>query len=234
MLYSYNFNLNHIWTIRPGLQFLYEDRTIDPNLLIFGDQLSLDGDFAGSSITSVDMDRIGYFDATSSVIVYSHSTWAGFTLDNMMRPNQSMTSEGESRLPYKFSVFGGYRLNFGGNYAQQVGESISITALYKNQGKFNQFDMGVYWSKDPISMGLLYRGIPFFNNHAKGLMNNDALVIMGGLRTKDLRIGYSYDFTISRLINNTGGAHEISIIYQFNQSSSTKKHGKIPCPDGQL
>lgn len=234
LLYSYNFKLDHRWTIRPGLHFLYEDRSIDPSRLIFSDQLSLDGTVASSSHTSVDMDRIGYFDASSSVLVYSHNVWMGLAADNMMMPNQSMTSEGTSRLPLKFSVFGGYRFSYGGRYAQQVDESISVAALYKNQGKFNQLDVGVYWSKDPISLGLLYRGIPFFNNHAHGLLNNDALVIMGGLRTQNLRIGYSYDFTISKLINNTGGAHEISLIYHFNQGPSAKRHGPIPCPEGQL
>ncbi len=234
LVYSYNFKIDHNWTIRPGLQFVYEDRTIDPSRLIFGDQLRLDGNHASSSITNIEIDRTGYFDATSSVLIYSHNTWGGLTVDNMMTPNQSMTSNGEDRIPLKFALFGGYRFTYGSNYAQQIQESISIAALYKNQGKFNQFDLGVYWSRDPVSLGLLYRGIPIFNNHAAGIMNNDAFVLMGGLRTNDLRIGYSYDFTISRLINNTGGAHEISIIYQFNQGAPSKAHGRIPCPDSQL
>lgn len=234
LVYSYNFQLNHRWTIRPGVLFLYEQLSIDRNQLIFGDQLSLTGDESNSSHTTFEMDQRGYFDASSSLLVYSANTWAGLTFDNMMRPNQSMTSGGTSRVPLKFSVYGGYRYEFGGTFSQQGHESISVAALYKNQGTFHQFDLGVYWSKDPVSLGVLYRGIPFLKNPAGSIMNNDALVLMGGLRTRDLRIGYSYDFTVSRLINNTGGAHEISVIYQFNQSPAAKKHGKIPCPDGQL
>ena len=45
-----------------------------------------------------------------------------------------------------------------------------------------------------------------------------------------LRAGYSYDFTISRLVTNTGGAHEVSLIYKFDIEQK-KKFKPIPCPE---
>jgi type IX secretion system PorP/SprF family membrane protein len=232
LVYSYNFKLNHDWTMRPGLQFLYAERTVDFHRHIFGDQLTLDEILPNSNVPNP-IERVGYFDASSSLLAYNPNSWFGFAIDNLMMPNQSMTGE-ESRIPMKFSFFGGYRFHYGGRYSQQVPESISLAMLYKNQGKFNQIDFGVYWSKDPISLGILYRGIPLFNNQIHGLSNNDALVVTGGLRTQNLRIAYSYDFTVSRLVNSTGGAHEISLIFQFNQGAPSKKQGQIPCPDGQF
>ena len=234
MAYSYHFSLDHNWTVRPGVQFSFEERTLDFSRLIFSDQLSLVNGINPGSYTSQSFERIGYFDAASSVLVYSSNIWAGLAVDHLMSPNQSMTSHEISRVPPKFSVFGGYRFTYGGRFAEQLQESISLAVVYKNQGMFNQLDLGAYWSKNPISLGLLYRGIPVFNNHVHGFANNDALVFIGGLRTKNMRIGYSYDFTISRLINNTGGAHEVSLIYQFNQGPPGKRQGKIPCPEGQL
>jgi type IX secretion system PorP/SprF family membrane protein len=232
LVYSYNFKLDQNWTLRPGLQFMYAQRTVDFNRHIFGDQLSLDG-ILPTTLTARPIDRIGYFDASSSLLAYSSNTWVGYALDHMMMPNQSMTQE-ESRIPIKYSLFGGYRYTYGSSFAEQIQESISVALLYKNQGKFNQMDLGVYWSKDPVSLGLLYRGIPIFNNQIHGIFNNDALVLIGGIRTENLRIGYSYDFTVSRMINSTGGSHEISLIYQFNQGPPSKRQGKIPCPDGQI
>jgi type IX secretion system PorP/SprF family membrane protein len=232
LVYSYNFQLNHKWTVRPGMQFLYAQRTVDFHRNTFGDQIRLNETLPGTLAVNP-TENIGYFDATSSIMAYSTTTWGGVALDNMMRPNQSMTQE-VSRIPMKISIFGGYRYYYGSNYSQQIQESISLAFLYKHQGQFNQLDVGAYWSRNPISVGLMYRGIPFFNNHVKGMFNNDALVIMGGLSTKNMRIGYSYDFTISRLVNSTGGAHEISVIYQFNQGAPTKKQGSIPCPTSQM
>ena len=235
LLYSYNFQLDHRWTMRPGVSFSYSERTIDFYRLTFGDQLQLNGTHNPSTfnplINDFSMDRVGYFDANTSVMAYSSNAWAGVTVDHLMRPNQSMIDEQKSRVPMKYSIFGGYRFDYGGNLMGDMGESVSLAVLYRNQGKFNQLDAGVYWSKHPISIGVLYRGIPIFNNHVHGLFNNDAVVAMVGLRTKDFRIGYSYDMTISRLINSTGGSHEISLIYHFNQGPPNKKPKMIPCPD---
>lgn len=235
LLYSYNFQIDHRWTMRPGLSFSYSERTIDFYRLTFGDQLQLSGNHNPSTfnplINDLAIDRVGYFDASSSLMAYSSSAWAGITVDHLMRPNQSMLNEQKSRIPVKYSIFGGYRFDYGGSLMGDVGESISLAVLYRNQGKFNQLDAGVYWSRYPISLGLLYRGIPIFNNHVHGLFNNDALVAMVGLRTKDIRVGYSYDMTISRMINSTGGSHEISIIYHFNQGPPNRRPKMLPCPD---
>ena len=218
--------------MRPGVQFLYGQRTVDFHRHVFGDQLTLDGTLPTTNAPRP-IDRVGYFDASSSLMAYSYNAWMGVSVDHLMRPNQSMTQQ-ESRLPMKYTLFGGYRFYFGRDFAGRDRESISIASMFRRQGKFNQFDLGVYWSKFPISLGLLYRGIPLFNNEIHGMFNNDALVLLGALRTNNLRIGYSYDFTISRLINNTGGAHEISLIFQFNQGPPARRQGKIPCPEGQM
>lgn len=226
--YSYNFRITPKWTVRPGVQFMYEQRTIDFFRLIFEDQIAPDGSIGPSNSMVNPIDRISYFDAASSVIAYSENSWGGIAIANMMMPNQSMTSDEISRIPIRTSIFGGYRINYGGNYADQEAESLSFTMHYKNQGKFNQFDIGTYWTKKPVFIGFLYRGIPLFNNTANGFLNNDALVFMGGIRTENIRIGYSYDFTISKMVNNTGGAHEISIIYEFNQYSPSGGRQRPP------
>ncbi|MFO7977257.1 MAG: type IX secretion system membrane protein PorP/SprF [Bacteroidales bacterium] len=228
--YSYNFKLDHLWTLRPGVHFLYSQRTVDFYRHVFGDQLNLDGNHNPASIMPPPIDNVGYFDASSSVMAYTPNLWVGLNVDHLMRPDQSMTNE-QARIPMRFSLFGGYRFDYGGSFFGNRSESISVAVLFKKQEKFNQLDAGVYWSKDPISLGLLYRGIPVFNNHVHGLHNNDAVAVMAGLRYENLRIGYSYDMTISRLITSTGGSHEVSLIYHFNQGPPNKRAGKMPCPD---
>ncbi len=230
LLYSYTIQVNHNWTIKPGVHFLYSQRSVDFYRHVFGDQLNIDGPNNPTTMMPEPMDQVGYFDASSSVLAYTGNFWGGLNVDHLFRPDQSMTYQ-EARIPMKFSLFGGYRFTYGGRYFEEASESISLAVLYKNQKKFNQLDAGIYWSKDPISLGLLYRGIPVFNNHVHGIFNNDAVAALIGLRTENLRIGYSYDFTISRLISNTGGSHEVSLIYHFNQGPRDRTRRKIPCPD---
>ncbi len=230
ILYSYNFKANRNWTLRPGLHFLYSQRSIDYNKLVFGDQLSLDGDgLTNTSQTSLTLESMRYFDASASLIAYNQDIWMGFTFDHLMTPDQSMTNQ-ESNIPLKTSLYGGYRFKISSPLAGVTEESVSFTFLYKNQGPFNQLDIGTYWTKEPVSIGLLYRGIPVFNNPVHGTFNNDAAILMAALRTDDFRFGYSYDFTISNLLGSTGGSHEISIIYQFNQGERKREREAIPCP----
>lgn len=231
LLYSFNFQINHDWTIRPGVHFAYTERTIDFYRLVFGDQLRLDGNHEPTSqMPFSPLDNVSYFDAASSLMAYTSNFWMGVNVDHLMRPDQSMTNQ-QARIPRRYTAFGGYRFDYGGSLFGSRSESISLAMQYRNQEKFNQLDAGVYWSKDPISLGLLYRGIPVFNNHVHGIFNNDAVAVLAGIRADNLRIGYSYDITISRLVNSTGGSHEISLIYHFNQGPPSKRPGKLPCPD---
>ncbi len=234
LLYSYRFKANHNWTMRPGVSFKYTQQSIDYSKLVFGDQLSIDGDHSQTSINIPEpLERVSYFDASFSWLAYTSNLWVGLSADHLMMPNQSLTGQVD-RIPVKFGLFGGYRYMLSGTFSQMAEESVSVSFLYRNQGPFNQLDIGIHGYKFPFSLGILYRGIPIFNNPVYGIANNDAVAVILGLRTDNLRIGYSYDFTISRLITSTGGAHEISLIYHFNQGAPKSRPGKIPCPTIQL
>jgi hypothetical protein len=45
--------------------------------------------------------------------------------------------------------------------------------------------------------------------------NSDAIIVLAGYEMKFFKIVYSYDLTVSKLGTNTGGAHEISLIFNF-------------------
>ena len=108
-------------------------------------------------------------------------------------------------------------------------EVLSVAMNFQKQGKFYQSDLGVYYYKDPLIFGLWYRGIPLATSQA-----GDAIIGLLGIKTNSLSIGYSYDFTISNLISASGGAHEISLIYEFNNLSigaQKKRVRAIPCPE---
>jgi hypothetical protein len=98
---------------------------------------------------------------------------------------------------------------------------------------FSQLDLGINYHIDPISVGLWYRGKPFQKSVAN-TVEQDAFIIFLGLYFKNLTLGYSYDFTISKLQTASGGAHEISVVYEFSSHRSDKKNKKkyklIPCP----
>jgi hypothetical protein len=97
-------------------------------------------------------------------------------------------------------------------------------------------DVGMYFTLEPIILGTWYRGIPF--KTVNGISNNESIVLLIGLtkrgKTDVFNIGYSYDYTLSKLGTASGGAHEISLVYSWstrNPRKPPKDKLLIPCPE---
>ena len=102
---------------------------------------------------------------------------------------------------------------------------------YRLQGEFMQFDAGAYLNYSSFNVGVWYRGIPI--RSVNGINNNDAIVFSVGVSTRGLNIGYSFDYTLSALGIKSGGAHELSVSYQFfigDPRKPPKSIREIPCP----
>jgi len=92
------------------------------------------------------------------------------------------------------------------------------------QGDFSELNFGMYYNKYPLVGGVWYRhGV--VGNH-----NSDAFIAMLGFQTSVIKMGYSYDFTVSKLTNESGGSHEISFAIQFDCRPKKKRIRAINCP----
>jgi type IX secretion system PorP/SprF family membrane protein len=179
-------------------------------------------------------DQVMYFDFSGGALVYSSGFWMGVAVDHLSKPNQSLVADGQSMLPLKLSLHTGLKIPLG--YVSATRQVFLSPALnYRNQQNFNQLDLGVYFSNDPMIVGLWYRGIPFLKTTESAYVNNDALAVLVGFTADRLRVGYSYDLSVSRLIGSTGGSHELSLSYQFCdykklRVKKSRKISSIPCP----
>jgi type IX secretion system PorP/SprF family membrane protein len=226
LLYSYDFNINKEWHIRPGVNFKFYYLGLNIAKLVFNSQLT--GSGTTPSINPPPFNKVADVDFAASALVYNSTIWAGFTLDHLLTPKQSFYGD-NSNLPIKFNLYGGIRLIGKTRLRQKLVEALSLATNFQMQGKFYQTDIGLYYFKEPLIFGLWYRGIPFVTSQA-----GDAIIGLVGIKTKQLHIGYSYDFTISNLVASTGGAHEISLVYEFNSftmGGGRKKFRAIPCPE---
>jgi type IX secretion system PorP/SprF family membrane protein len=226
LLYSYDFKINKEWNIRPGVNFKFYYLGLNIYKLIFNSQIT--GSGTTPPVSPPPFNKVADVDFASSVLVYNDKIWGGITLDHLFTPKQSFYGD-DSKLPIKLNLYGGVRILGQTRLRKKLIEALSLAANFQKQGKFYQTDIGLYYYKDPLIFGLWYRGIPFMTSQA-----GDAVIGLVGIKTKSLHIGYSYDFTISNLISSTGGAHEISIVYEFNSftlGSARKKIRAIPCPE---
>jgi type IX secretion system PorP/SprF family membrane protein len=226
LLYSYDFNINKEWHIRPGVDFKFYYEGLDIGKLVFNSQIT--GSGTSPSITPPPFKNVADVDFATSALVYNSRTWGGFTIDHLLAPKTSFYGN-DATVPIKINFYGGTQILKQTRLRQKSLDILSVAINFQKQGKFYQSDLGLYYYKDPIIFGIWYRGIPLVTSQV-----GDAIIGLVGIKTKQLHIGYSYDFTISSLIGSTGGAHEISLVYEFNNLSIgqlKKRIRAIPCPE---
>ncbi len=239
--YSYQLPLTEIFTLRAGAQASYVLRDLNFGRLTFGDQFDADGNIVGPTAEIFDSGASkSFFGLSFGTLLYSPNAWLGIAAHHLNQPNQSLVGE-SSPLPRKYSIHVGYKffLKSGvigdGLYAREQERSLAPTVQYKFQGEFDQLDVGLYLTYEPILFGIWYRGLPFKNFNS--FTNNEAIVFLFGFTKKGdkdwLNVGYSYDFTISELGSSSGGAHEFSLSYSWftgDPRKPPKNVRLIPCP----
>ncbi len=229
-LYAYHMTINRNLHVNAGGRVSYSTRDIDISRLTFGDQL-LRND--GSATTeSFVTEKVSFLDVGTGIIFYGPRFWAGTSFSHINRPDQTLMGN-QALLPVKYSAHGGVNFPVKRNLKGTAVSSLTVAANYKGELKWDQLDLGAYYKQSPVIFGLWYRGIPLIKSYKPGYLNNDAFILLAGFSFEDLGLsfGYSYDITISRLIKNTAGSHEVSLIYEFVTPDYKKSKRKfvIPC-----
>ena len=237
--YAYQLRLTDKLTFRPGFQAGVTMKNINFNDLVFESQINpmtgFDPDLVSGEVGFGS--NVFYVDLAAGGLFYSQDFWFGGAVHHITEPNQSFADEGVSPLPMKISFHGGYKIPIKTSYNNRnvFGEireiSLTPTAQYKYQGQFDQLDVGLYFTYEPLVIGAWYRGIPF--KTINGFPNNESAIVLVGLSKDNLNIGYSFDYTLSELGIASGGAHEISLRYEFflgNPRRPAKNVRRIPCP----
>lgn len=248
--YSYELSITKNLGFRPGVQVALYNRDVNFNKLTFGDQFDpATGDIISPQTAEAfnTSFKKTFVDLSLGGVLFTRNAWLGVTANHLTQPNQSIIGE-DAPLPMKLSLHGGFKIPLkkgvvgSGVYARPSERSISPAFQYRHQGDFDQMDLGMYFTAEPLVVGTWYRGVPFKN--LDGNVNNESVVFLLGFTriggkstagTRDgLTIGYSFDFTISKLGSGSGGAHEFSLVYTWPMRNPRKPPADkmiIPCPD---
>ena len=238
LLYSYKVRLSKKWVFSPGIYFAYGTNGMDKSKLRLRDGLEIDG-----QSLDPDIDRLGsraFFDFSSGALFYNKNVWFGVSAYHLNQPNLSLFGE-ESRLNAKINIHGGAKIPLYNGPRMRASKISYLTPsfVYRLQGDAQQFDIGLQYHRDPIGVGVWYRGLPIqqvikFEDSEAAVNQQDALVFIVSLNLRDLQIGYSYDYTLSELSGAAGGAHEVSLVWEFMKRSVRpglrRRTRLIPCP----
>lgn len=226
VVYSYSVPMGGDWSFRPGIGFYVLQRSVNYSKLVWGNQLTDPDRTAAQSFRKPGLNSVYGIDASSALLFHSSNAWVGGTWDHMLKPRDSFFEDVEARIPWKFSVHGGYRFVLHSDYRKGVDQSLSVAANVRLQDRFSQAEIGTYWFRYPLLLGVWYRGIPL----VKEYMGSDALALMAGLRFSRIQLVYSYDLTVSHLGPQSGGSHELTVTYETPRAAKRRRYRAPTCP----
>lgn len=222
-IYSYRLEVSREFSIKAALQATFVNRGINWDKLTFGDQIDPKFGFVrNTNDIRPAKDSKNYVDFSTGVIGYSENFYAGVAVHHLTQPDEGFVSI--SKLPIKLTAHAGAMIDLQRKHRRVRAKEDAVFSpniLYQQQQNFHQLNYGFYVTKYPFVGGVWYR---------QNFENSDALIFLFGLQYNSYKVGYSYDLTVSKLTNITGGAHEISFTMQFPCPPKKKRIRTINCP----
>jgi type IX secretion system PorP/SprF family membrane protein len=166
-------------------------------------------------------------DAGAGILFFSDKIYGGFSIRNLLQPNQSFYANSSANTPFR--MVGHFGSNFDIKHRRNYRYNIFVSpnVLIANQGKDVQANAGIMAGVSVVYFGGWFR---------YAFQNPDAFILVMGIKKGKFKLGYSYDITVSRLAGRTGGSHELSLVFNWSGSDDNSLHPKInknyiECPE---
>ena len=222
-MYSFRLEVNRSFSMKLALQATYFQKKLDWQKLTFGDQIDRRHGFVyNTNETPPSKLTKQNVDFSAGLLGYGEKYFVGFAVHHLTQPNEGFITL--SRMPRRYTVHAGGIINLVKKVRRGSNDHIpflSPNILFMQQANFQEINYGLYFNRYPFVGGLWFR---------QNFKNADAIIFMVGVQASMFKIGYSYDLTISKLTNATGGAHEVSFALQFNCKPPNKRVRAINCP----
>lgn len=215
--YAYRIAVNDDFQLKLGIEAGFRQYNLDWDKLVFLDQIDpINGPVSPTNEIQPDALNNTIFDAGAGLLAYSGQFYGGVSLHHLTTPNEGFLNVNDGLvegLPLRLSMHAGAQFIVKEGNKRRPASFISPNILYLKQGDQGQVNVGAYYNLGLVFAGGWYR-------HAFG--NPDAAIAMVGVTYDILKIGYSYDFTLSSLAP-TGGSHEISVVINLENSERLRK-----------
>jgi type IX secretion system PorP/SprF family membrane protein len=226
--YSFRLKLNRKMNLNTGFEGSYFNQHLSWDRLIFPDMIDQQtGSLSQSSSyePQPDYDNKSVADFSAGTFFdYGEKYYAGAAFHHLTQPLLGYYENStHDELKLKMTLHAGCVFNHGKYKNSEKPEwQISPNILYQRQGNAEQLNLGLYVTRYPVTLGIWHR-----NN----MTNADAVIFLIGIEQDRYGFGYSYDLTLSRLRNLSGGAHEASFAWYFNCHKKSSFRKTIRCPE---
>lgn len=231
--YAAQFKITRKLGLRLGVEGSFIHRRIKWNDLTFSDMIDpytgFINNFGSPNLTSEPVpSKLNTYggDAGLGILLFNKVFYVGFSMRNIVMPNESFYKDVEANVPFRFVGHAGANFNVKHRSSSRYNISLSPNVLVANQGKNVQVNAGFM-----ANISLIYFGAWF----RYAWQNADAVILVTGIRKGKFGLGYSYDITVSGLAGRTGGTHELSLIFNWSgmddNSLSPRKNAAMECPE---
>ncbi len=218
-----------------GIQPNYITKGLNSNSQVFDNQINSSYQ-VDRSISSGEQlnNRYSFFNLNAGlfydfVLNKKMEIFAGYSFNNILRPNEKPLTVGQTQLPIRHAFNPGFTYRFNPKWA------VTPSILYMYQATASDLNMGLNgaytFNPDKRLPTTAFLGAWF--------RAQDAFIAMAGLKWGHYQLCFSYDFTVSNFRdvkndtelkkNATVGAWEISFIYVGFLKRALPNETTIPC-----
>lgn len=224
-IYSYRLQASRYIVVNAALQTGFSQYRLDWSKLVFGDQLNVyTGEIDPTHEVIPAKLNVGCVDFSAGILGgYKEALYFGVAANHLSMPDISIYGDQSNRLHMRWTFHSGILIDLVEGMKGDNIKNLSIApnVVYIQQWNFHQLNAGMYVNMYPFVAGLWFR-----NNFE----STDAIIVLLGFQQKQYKIGYSFDYTVSRLGIKAGGAHEISIAWLFLRHNGPDGIPKISTP----
>ncbi|MBN1253226.1 MAG: PorP/SprF family type IX secretion system membrane protein [Bacteroidales bacterium] len=219
LIYSNKINLSPNMSLKLALEASVYQQNTNSSGLIFSDMIDplLGVVYPNSEVIN---NQAIFTPDFSSALLFSYKNYSiGFIASHIP---QSLVAEHNDILPLKFTSHISAAIPIFQGDLKKTTFILEPNIVYIQQLNATQLYYGMYFDINNIAIGMFYRQNLKFHF--------DALIASFHFSIKQLKIGYSYDVTLSSFYKQTLGSHEISFTYLFNCDKKIKNYKTISCP----
>ncbi len=232
LAYAYHTGLTENLAFSAGLQSSLASLRVNYDNLVFGDQLTDNGQTALSSAEALHFDPASYLSFAVGGILYNNQFWTGLSVSHLNQP--SFGFDETTKQPLRFVANAGYKFYIPTGLGRGNKEfSISPAVNFTHQQNFSRVDLALYTIYSPLALGVIYKGVPVTG----GAEQDQSLALIAGISLNQLRIGFSHDVGVRGFGRQAGGANEISLVFEqldlnnlFTGRRLSKINHNIVCP----
>ena len=222
--YSHQVQLGMETFMTLGLQGGIVNKQFDLNNLVFPSNIDqVSGEISGNLPLQVSDENKFYPDFAVGLVGQHRKAFWGASVHHLNRPDESITEgDQKGKLPIKITIHGGVRTRQLHHGLLSREFTLSPNILYQQQGSFKQLNLGIYM----IEKSFLFGG--WFRNNID--VRPDALIALIGFAREKFQIGYSFDYTLSKLSNYSHGSHEVSLTFFLGAKSGKNLRNRLLIP----